>query len=374
VTAEVRFAVVGAGGFARFAVSQFVRRQGARLVAVHDTDRDAVAQLRLAHPGVRVFDDLPRLLADPAIDLVYIASPPFLHYEQSLAALCAGKHVICEKPAALELRHAQELARLAQERNLLFVVNLMQRYNPLYHAVKAVIDSALLGDFLHGYFENYASDEFLTPGHWFWDEAKSGGIFIEHGVHFFDLFAGWFGDGKVIAAQKIARPGFPHVWDIAQCSVLYAGHAPVHFYHAFNQPKLLDRQELRLQFERGEITLHEWVPTRLVMRAVCTAGELERLKSRFPGADVSSVQSWDAVQTARGRFKSFGFERSILLDTGEPRSKAEVYETLLGAMFDEQLRWLQDRSVNRTIDAANAVSSLAVATHAEQIAVRLRQS
>src|SRR2546423_15629534 len=106
MTAEVRFAVSGAGSFARFAVSQFVRRKGARLASVHDKDRAAVAQLQQAHPGVRIFNDLPQLLADPAIDLVYIASPPFLHYEQSLAALRAGKHVICEKPAALELRHA----------------------------------------------------------------------------------------------------------------------------------------------------------------------------------------------------------------------------------------------------------------------------
>jgi len=371
MSAEVGFAVIGAGNFARFAVAQFVRRKGARLAGVHDTDAAAVARLQQAHPGVMVFDDLPRLLADPAIDLVYIASPPFRHYEQSLAALRAGKHVICEKPAALELRHAQELARLAEEKHLLFVVNLMQRYNPLYAAVKTLIDSALLGEFLHGFFENYASDEFLPPGHWFWDEAKSGGIFMEHGVHFFDLFAGWLGDGKVVAAQKIARPGFPGVWDIAQCSVIYAGHAPVHFYHAFNQPKILDRQELRLQFERGAITLHEWVPTRLVIHAVGAADQLEGLSALFPQANITPVQTWDALQTAQGRFKSFGFNRMISLDTGEPRTKTDVYETLLGAMFDEQLRWLENRSVSRTIDAANAVNSLAVAAHSERMAVHL---
>ena len=82
----------------------------------------------------------------------------------------------------------------------------MQRYNPLYHAVKALIDSALLGEFLHGYFENYAADEFLTPDHWFWDPAKSGGIFIEHGVHFFDLFEGWLGGGRVVAGHRTLRP------------------------------------------------------------------------------------------------------------------------------------------------------------------------
>ena len=65
----------------------------------------------------------------------------------------------------------------------------------------------MLGEVLHGSFENYASDENLPAEHWFWDRAKSGGIFVEHGVHFFDLFAGWLGPGRVEAAQVGVRPG-----------------------------------------------------------------------------------------------------------------------------------------------------------------------
>ena len=71
----------------------------------------------------------------------------------------------------------------------------MQRYNPLFSQIKELVDSKLLGDVLHGTFENYASDEGLGPDHWFWDRIKSGGIFVEHGVHFFDMFAGWLGSG-----------------------------------------------------------------------------------------------------------------------------------------------------------------------------------
>jgi predicted dehydrogenase len=59
---------------------------------------------------------------------------------------------------------------------------------------------------LRGTFENYASDEGLGPDHWFWDRTKSGGIFIEHGVHFFDMFAGWLGVGTVESAGRVRRP------------------------------------------------------------------------------------------------------------------------------------------------------------------------
>ena len=96
----------------------------------------------------------------------------------------------------MTLEQADAMIALARKRELLLAVNLMQRYNPLFEAVKRLIESQILGELLHGYFENYASDENLPPDHWFWDRAKSGGIFIEHGVHFFDMFAGWLGPGR----------------------------------------------------------------------------------------------------------------------------------------------------------------------------------
>jgi len=98
------------------------------------------------------------LLADPGIDLVYIPTPPFLHFPQARAALLAGKHLICEKPLAMTVAQADELLALARERDLLCIANLMQRYNPLYDRARGLVESGLLGDCLHGGFENYASD------------------------------------------------------------------------------------------------------------------------------------------------------------------------------------------------------------------------
>ena len=363
---EVRFAVVGAGGFARFAVSQFVKFPGAHVVGVHDTNPASIASFEAAHPGATAYRTVDELLAAPGVDLVYVGSPPSLHHDHSLSALRAGKHVICEKPAAIQLEHAAELRRYADDNGLLFVVNLMQRYNPLYRAVKTLIDAKLLGRFLHGFFENYATDEQLPPDHWFWDDARSGGIFIEHGVHFFDMFAGWLGKGEVASAQRLERPGHPGIWDIAQCEVIYGDNAPVHFFHGFNQPGILDRQEMRLQFERGDITLHEWVPNRLVLKAVCTRAELERLEELFPGASVKVIASWPTTQHAMGRFNPISYDLRIEFDTGEIQPKLAVYEALIGGMFEDQLAWLADRSHKRQIDADNAVESLATAIDADR--------
>jgi predicted dehydrogenase len=204
------------------------------------------------------------MFAMPDVQLVYIATPPFLHYEQARDALRAGKHVIVEKPLAVTMEQADELVSIAREQRLLLVTNLMQRYNPLFKQIKELVDSTLLGDVLHATFENYACDEGLGPEHWFWDRAKSGGIFIEHGVHFFDMFAGWLGRGDVESAGRVMRPG-SGIEEQVYCTALY-GNVPVTFYHGFTQAGRMDRQELRLLFERGDVTLREWIPTQAVVR------------------------------------------------------------------------------------------------------------
>ncbi len=190
----VGIGILGFGGFAMFAAQQFAQVPGAALRCIAGTHREASLACA-ARFGLADVQRAEVLFAMPDVQLVYIATPPFLHYEQARDALHAGKHVIVEKPLAVTMEQADELVSLARDTRLLLVTNLMQRYNPLFAQIKALVDSKLLGDVLRGTFENYACDEGLGPDHWFWDRTKSGGIFIEHGVHFFDMFAGWLGGG-----------------------------------------------------------------------------------------------------------------------------------------------------------------------------------
>ena len=129
----------------------------------------------------------PRELLDRTdIDIVHLATPPFTHAALATAALEAGFHVLCEKPLATTLPDAERLVRLAAECGRVLAVNLIMRYNPLCQAVKGLVESQVLGNPLHAVLINAAQDETLGADHWFWDQEKSGGIFIEHGVHFFD--------------------------------------------------------------------------------------------------------------------------------------------------------------------------------------------
>lgn len=354
--------ILGAGGFAAFAAKSFLRVDGVRIKAV--TDVDASSALQLADEvNAHVYPEYSQMLADTSIDLIYIATPPYLHYMQSKQALVAGKHVICEKPAALKTSEAEELAAYSRVHQLLYTVNLMQRYNPLYDTVRTIIDERWLGDFVHGFFDNYASDEKLVPSHWFWDKEQSGGIFIEHGVHFFDMFSGWFGPGRLVHSMEFEREDTDiEVVDRVQAIVLYKN-SPVNFYHGFNQPKVLDRQELRLQFDRGDITLYEWVPVKIRMHGLFTREQFARISEHFPSAHIE-VHGGGGAHQVKGKFRDIQYDALMTITAGDIADKMERYDQLVTSMLTDQWVWIKDRSHSRVIDDTNAVESVRIAEEA----------
>jgi predicted dehydrogenase len=359
--------VVGCGGFGLFAVQQFIQVPGVRLAGMAATHRPA-SLAAAARFGVENDDDLDAFLARDDVDVVYIATPPFLHHAQAMAALGGGKHVIVEKPLAMTVCQADEMIATARGRDRLLVANLMQPYNPLAVAVRRMVEAGVLGEVLHGTFENYASDENLPSDHWFWDRSKSGGIFVEHGVHFFDLLAGWLGGGTVESAQVGVRPG-TGIEEQVQCTVRYGGTALVNFYHGFHQPGRMDRQELRLVFERGDLTLHDWVPTRARIRAALDERQTRELCDLFPAARVDVVASYGGDDRAcRGRGKAIDAYQVIDLSTGDGPPKSPLYCGLLRAMMEDQISWIRDHRHRRVVTEANGRDSLAIACAADTLA------
>lgn len=362
----IRIGIVGCGGFARFAVTRFLEVPGASVTAMSEPDPRA-AQLGADAFGIPNVADTETLAARDDVDLVYVATPPALHHPQALAALRAGKHVIVEKPLTVTVEQADELIRVAHERDCLLVVNLMQRYNPVYDAVQRVLESKLLGDPLHGFFENYASDEQLSPEHWFWNPELSGKIFVEHGVHFFDMFEGWLGRGRIVAAQASRRSGGQE--DQVNCTIEYPGGVFANHYHGFTQPGRCDRQTFRILCERGEITLHEWVPTRMIVRTLATNAELSQLQALLPGARSEKVATYtgDERQTG-GRHKRFEVDCLAELTLGEGTDKMARYGEILQGMFTDQLAWIRDHSHQRKVTEENGRRSIELAVAATDLA------
>lgn len=365
---RIRVGVIGCGGFGLFALQHFAQVEGVELAGMAGTHRPA-AQAAAKRYGIPDIEDPEKLVRRDDIDLIYISTPPFLHHPQAMMALEAGKHVICEKPLAINLEQADEMIELAHRKGLLLVANLMQRYNPLYDKVKMLIDEKILGEVLHGYFENYACDEQLGPDHWFWDRSKSGGIFVEHAVHFFDMFEGWLGKGKVVASQYNIRPGTDSVEEQVQCTVRYGDVVHINMYHGFTQAGRMDRQELRLLFELGDITLYEWIPIYAKIRAIVNEERTRRLCEIFEHSRIDVEEIYQPSQRrCKARFKEFDVYHKVEINYGLGEKKWYRYGQLIRSLVEDQIKWIRDKSHIRKVSEENGRNSLAMAIEADRLA------
>jgi hypothetical protein len=153
------------------------------------------------------------------------------------------------------------------------------------------------------------------------------------------------------------------------CTVRYGETALVDFYHGFHQPGRMDRQELRLVFERGEVTLYEWVPTRGKIHAIADEKGTRDLCDLFPGARLDVTAGYAPKDRAcQGRHRSLDVHQMVELSFGAGQNKTQLYGQLLRSMMADQVAWMRDHSHLRRVSEENGRSSLALAVAADRLA------
>lgn len=133
---EVRLGTIGSGAIVHSILDNVSRVDGIRLEAVYSRSEEKGRILAGAYHGSKIYTDMDAFLADSSVNVVYIATPNLLHYQQTKAALLADKHVICEKPFVTKLSQAQELAALAQERGLFLLEATPTSYLPNFRILE----------------------------------------------------------------------------------------------------------------------------------------------------------------------------------------------------------------------------------------------
>jgi len=123
----------------------------------------------------RVWAILDDALADPAIDAVYVATPVFLHAPQTIAALRAGKHVICEKPMAMNEAEAHAMVQAGQESGKTFGVAYYRRCYPKLQRAKQLIEAGAIGQPVFAELTNHMWFDGSGKRGWLFDPAKAGG-------------------------------------------------------------------------------------------------------------------------------------------------------------------------------------------------------
>ena len=140
---QVRVAVVGVGYWGKNLVRNF-NELGA-LEVLFDADPTAEATCKSRYEGVRFASDYAKLLSDPSVDAVALATPAVTHYEMAEAALEAGKDVLVEKPLAIDVKHGEELVRIAEAKGRILMVGHILRYHPAILKLKQLIKEGALG-------------------------------------------------------------------------------------------------------------------------------------------------------------------------------------------------------------------------------------
>ncbi len=152
---------------------------GAKLVAVADADKSRLDKVARKYDVKSVYQDYADLVKDPAVDAVVVAVPTPMHLRVSMAAIKAGKHVLCEMPLAPSLGETVELIAAARKQNVYLMPGLTFRFTPNYVKAKELIDSRMIGEPLAIMYREFipASDlaKQWPAGSWAWDVEISGG-------------------------------------------------------------------------------------------------------------------------------------------------------------------------------------------------------
>ena len=185
-TKTFRVAVFGTGFIGRVHVEAVRRLGNVEVVAVAASD-DAKARHFADEVHVpNSTGDYREILADPQLDAVHICTPNWLHFPMAKAAMEAGKHVLCEKPLAMNSREGAELVRLAEERKLVNCTLYNMRYYPQVQNMRRLREAAELGD-IHTVQGTYSQDWLLFDTDYSWRiEGKANGpsrTFADIGTH-----------------------------------------------------------------------------------------------------------------------------------------------------------------------------------------------
>jgi predicted dehydrogenase len=204
---DVRWGILGAGRIAHSFAADIAATPGNRVETIAARDPARAALLRDRVGASRVSPSYQALLADPAVDVVYIATVNTMHRDQALLTLDAGKNVVVEKPLAMTAAMAWEIADRAKRAGLFCMEGMWMLMHPLIRRARELVDGGAIGDVL-SIRADLSSAHPYVPGDRLFDPAAGGGALLDLGVypaHFAWLFLG--APAEVSAALTLAPTG-----------------------------------------------------------------------------------------------------------------------------------------------------------------------
>lgn len=202
----VRWGILGAGSVAqRRVIPAMQGLQSCQVGAIMVRDQDRARQLATGSGVPRAYTSVDGLLHDTELDAVYVSSPPNLHSEHVVAAAECGLHVLCEKPMALSTDECRRMIDACAAAGVHLEVCFVLRGWPIYQRVRQIITDGRLGQIVE-IRAHLAKWTPRKPGEWRLDPRQGGGgVLIDVGSHYIDLFRFLLGDLTQVTAMTSDR-------------------------------------------------------------------------------------------------------------------------------------------------------------------------
>lgn len=297
---KLKAAVIGVGGISHEHITAYLNNPNVELYAFCDINEERLYQ-KAEKYGVdkaRCYTDKDEMLAAlPEIDIVSVTTWNSAHAECTIAALNAGKDVICEKPMAMNAEEARQMKEAADKNGRLLQIGFVRRFGNDCKVVKDFIESGSFGDIY------YAKATYLrrngNPGGWFGDKSRSGGgPLIDLGVHVIDL-----------VRYLLGKP------------------QPVSVYGATFQ-KLFNRPNIKS--EKG------YVASDVKQNDICDVEDLASAMIRFDNGAVLSIEASFSlnIKNPEGDIQLFGTKAGCKLDP-QVEIFTEMNNYMVNVAFDD---------------------------------------
>lgn len=292
---KIKVAIIGTGGISNEHIKGYQKNPNVELYAFCDINEERLNTMAEQYGVTRKFTDMNEMLKLDEIDAVSVCTWNSAHAPCTIAALNAGKHVLCEKPMATSAKEAMEMKAAAEKNGKLLMIGFVRRYGN---------DCAILKDFIG---TDYFGDLYYTkatylrrngnPGGWFGDKSRSaGGPLIDLGVHVIDLVRYLLGNPM-----------------------------PVSVYGATFQ-KLFNRPNIK--------AAKDYVATTSTEKDVCDVEDLATALIRFDNGAVLAIEAAFSLNIKKdeGKIELFGTKGGAKLDPN-----LEMYSEINNYMADVNL-------------------------------------
>lgn len=355
---KIGLGIIGLGGFGYFLLREWSQLDEVAVVAVSDENPART----IAEAGeLRIYQHYRDLLDDPEVEIVSIATPPSTHLPMALAAIEKGKHILVEKPLALSEADARKIADAARDAGVVATVNFMLRFDPLIEGMRNVVLSEVFGRPRRVDLRNYATQDTVPPGHWFWDHDVSGGILIEHGVHFFDMT-------RYLIDSEAREATGTCVWrnkeqeDRMLATVKFENSVVGTYWHSFTRPVALETTTFHMALDLGEVDITGWIPLTASFWGWTDQRGVAVLRENLPGVEVT-VEDIEPFETQSSDLV-YKISASVRGRAEVEQSKLEVYGSLVRAMLLDVIAAVRNPQHKLRVTLEDGIAAVAIAEKA----------